>query len=114
MTIEEELLNDAASKEALEWLQSGPPDSRTLGELPTTAASLELVRKVYAVGAKSVTAVKIDTYPEGQNTGKLIITLPAESTARQRVFDWCGRIAEQNGFDPDTDTGQQHLLVMLD
>jgi hypothetical protein len=84
----EELLNDPESKEVLAWLQSGPPDSRTLGELPTTAASVALAREVYALGAERVTAVRIDTYPDGeQNTGKLVITLPNDSPARKRIFD---------------------------
>ena len=53
----DELLSADSSKEALAWLQSGKPDSRMLGELPTTVASIEIVRELYALGAARVTAV---------------------------------------------------------
>lgn len=111
----EDLLGEPESREVVEWLQSGPPDTRTLGEIPTTAASLELAREIYSRGAKKVTAVKIDSYPGGeQNTGKLVITLLDDPPARKRVFEWCATLAEKMGFDAEIDVGQTLLFVMLD
>ncbi|MBE7500045.1 MAG: hypothetical protein HS113_06980 [Verrucomicrobiales bacterium] len=111
----EELLSADSSKEALAWLQSGKLDSRMLGELPTTAASIEIVQELYALGAARVTAVNIATYDTGEeNTGKLIVSLPKESSARARVFEWCAEQAEQLGFEPERDVGQEHVFVMLD
>lgn len=111
----EELLNSGQSKEALAWLQGGKPESRTLGELPTTAASIAMVEKLYALGAARVTAANIATYDTGEeNTGKLIVSLPKESSARARVFEWCAEQAEQLGFEPERDVGQEHVFVMLD
>lgn len=91
------------------------PGSRTLGELPSTAASCELVRQLYSLGAVRVTAVEIDIYDSGEeNTGKLIVNLPRDKIARSELFAWCGEWAHELGFDPEEDVGQDHLLVMLD
>ena len=111
----EELLESPKSKEALAWLQGGLPDSRTLGELPTTKASLSLAKELYALGAVQVIAVEIVTYDSGEeNTGKLIILLPGDRVARVKIFSWNAKHARKMGFDPDVDAGQKHLLVMLD
>jgi MORN repeat variant len=111
----EELLASPESKEALAWLKVGAPASRTLGELPTHKESVGLVTELYSLGAAKVTAVEIHRYETGEeNTGKLVITLPADISGRDRIFAWCARKAEELGFDPETETGQQHLFVMLD
>jgi hypothetical protein len=111
----EDLLNSDGSKEALRWLQNGRPDSRMLGELPTTVASIALVQELYALGATRVTASNIQTYDTGEeNTGRLIVSLPKEPNARERVFEWCAEWAEQLGFEPERDVGQEHIFVMLD
>src|SRR5262245_10114578 len=103
MTIEE-LLESPRSKEVLSWLQEGSPDSRTLGELSTTEASLSLAKELYSLGAVQITAVEIDTYDSGQeNTGKLITSLPEDPTARAKLFAWNGKHAREMGFEPDED-----------
>src|SRR6267142_3803260 len=113
MTIEE-LLESPKTKEVLEWLE-GDPDQRTLGELPTTEASLSLANELYKLGADRVTAVEITTYDSGEeNTGKLIISLSGDQIARAKIFAWNAKHARKMGFDPDVDAGQKHLLVMLD
>lgn len=111
----DELLASPNSKEVLAWLKEAPPDTRTLGEMPTTEASLAMANELYARGATRVTAVKIDRYETGEeNTGKLIVSLPKEPSARERVFAWCAECAEERGLDADRDTGQDHLFVLLD
>jgi hypothetical protein len=111
----EELLNSGQSKEALAWLQGGKPEGRTLGELPTTATSIAMVEELYSLGATRVTAVDITDYDTGeQNTGKLIVSLPKESSARARVFEWCAEQVEQLGFEPERDVEQEHVFIMLD
>lgn len=111
----EKVFDPARSKEALAWLQIGMPDTHTLGEIPTTAASLALVQELYGLGATQVTAVNIQTYETGdENTGKLIVSLPKETSARARVFVWCAKWAEQLGFEPECDSGQEYIFVMLD
>ncbi len=109
------MLSAPETKEVLGWLKSGQSGMRTLGELPDQESSIELAEEVYALGATKVWAVKIDNYgPDGENTGKLIVSLPKEPRKRKKVFAWCGEWAEQTGYDPEEDVGQEHLFVMLD
>lgn len=113
-SLTEQLVAAPGSREVLEWLQEGPA-TRTLGELATREASIELVKEVYDLGASKVMAVKIDRYPDGQeNTGKLVICLPKEKVARKKLFAWAAEKAEKQGYDPEPDAGQKHLFVMLD
>jgi|ERR1700733_472468 hypothetical protein len=108
-------LRDPNTKEVLGWLKGGSgEDFRSLGELATNEESIALAKEAYDAGAVEVFAVEIDEYPEGQNTGKLVLKLPDDPEARQRVCAWCGRIAQEQGFDPEKDTGQSYLFVMLD
>ena len=108
---------DSKKSEALSWLEAGD-GKNTLGELPTSDESVELVREVYEAGAEEVLAIEIDEYDEQDgiygNTGKLILRLPSEAAARQRVFEWCAKQAEKQGFDGPKDEGQTHVFVSLD
>ena len=111
-----ELLSKPNRAEALSWLKGSSEDSsRTLAELGTNAESVDLVERAFEAGAVEVIAVEIETYPDGsQNTGKLVIKLPEDTTARNQVLKWCNELGEQLGLDPETDFGQQYTLVMLD
>lgn len=107
-------LDDPGTQEALFWLRSGA-EFRSLGEHGSTEESIALVESAYAAGAVSVVAVEIDDYgADGQNTGKIVVALPAEPELRRGVFAWCGHFAEERGFDADQDEGQTHLFVMFD
>jgi hypothetical protein len=114
-----DLLEDPDSKkqEALSWLKAGA-GRNTLGELLGPDGSVELVREAYETGAEEVLAIEIDEYDEEDgvhgNTGKLIIRLPPEGAARKRIFEWCTKQSEAQGFDGPADEGQTHLLVRLD
>jgi hypothetical protein len=110
----EQLLAHPRAREVLEWLRDGSA-ARTLGELPTREASIDLAKGIYDLGASKVTAVRIDRYPdEEENAGTLVISLPKEKAVRERLFDWAAERAEELGYDPEPDAGQGHLLVMLD
>jgi hypothetical protein len=104
---------DSKKAEALGWLKESGTNN-TLGELGTTGESIALVQAAYEAGALEVLAIEIDGYGDFENTGKLIVKLPTEKGARNRVLHWCGRIAVEQGFDPEEDTGQTHVFVMLD
>ena len=110
-----ERLEDPDSKkaEALAWLEASGAKN-TLGELPTTKASIALVKEAYKAGAEEVLAVEIDEFEGVGNTGKLIVRLPSDPEERKRAFKWCGKLAEKSGFDAEQDTGQTHLFIMLD
>ena len=122
----ETILAGKNAMEAREWLQTVRKRGFalvTLGELSSTEESLALVNKAYAAGAVRVTAVEVVEYPAfgsqnkgklSQNTGKLVIELPDDEPERADALAWAGAIAEEQGFDAETDTGQRYVFVMLD
>src|SRR5688572_7455985 len=95
-------LNAPDTKEALGWLRAGnEQDFRSIGELETNEESLQLIELIYAAGATEVLAVEIDEFPEGQNTGKLVVKLPDDVAKRKRLLEWAGTSAQQQGCEPD-------------
>ena len=108
-------LNSPDTEEAREWLLGASKNNfRNLGELASTAESLELVTEIYAAGAASVLAVEIDRDENYQNTGKLLIELSDDPTDREKVLAIAGRLAEAQGFNAEPDVGQRYVLVSLD
>jgi hypothetical protein len=105
------LLAEKNPRELSEWLRD---KSHTLGELPNDESSSLLAEELYAAGAAHVYGVEIHIYPGGENTGKLVIELPLDASARKKVLDWAAKIAHQQGFDAYSDVGQQYVFVMLD
>jgi hypothetical protein len=106
----EKLLAAPGTREVLEWLRESSA-TRTLGELPTPQASIEIAKEIYDLGASKATAVKIDGYPDWQeNTGKLVISLPKEKAARKKLFGWAADRAEEQGYDPEPDVGPEASL----
>lgn len=100
--------------EALEWLRAGSPDSfRNLGEMEAEE-SIEFVERLYDLGAEKVLAVEIDEYPEGANTGHLLVHLPVDDAARERLFAFEREHATSHGFDGTTDEGQEYIYLKLD
>jgi hypothetical protein len=109
------LLRGPKVREALGWLQECSSPLRTLGESTSQGDSIALVQRFYSLGAVSVHAVEIHgDRGEFQNSGRLIIELPQEAARRKQLFQACGEIAEDMGFDPDSDIGQKYIFVMLD
>lgn len=97
---------------ALAWLRSAEPDVRTLGEMATTAEAIALVVAPLSTAVAKVIAVEIEAVTE--NTGRLVLEMPAHPATRATAFAWAARIAEEQGFHGEIDTGQWHLFVMLD
>jgi hypothetical protein len=99
---------------ALEWLRGCPEGSfRNLGEMEAEE-SVDFVRRLYDLGAEQVLAVEVDEYPDGANTGHLLVQLPSDAAARQRLFAFDREHAESLGFEGDPDEGQEYLYLMLD
>lgn len=110
----QELLADPEKMEALDWLKSSTDKcEHTLGEMPPDE-SLKMIQEVYALGAAHVWAVEIDKDDDLEETGKLVLELPASNEERKQVFIWAANWAKRLGFDPEPDLGQSHLFVMLD
>jgi len=105
-----ELLETGGPQEVSKWIHEG---KNTLGELGRDE-SISLADGIYKAGAPHVYAVEIDEYDQGENTGKLIIELSDDAAARKRAFAWAGKIAREQGFDPECDVGQRYIFSMLD
>jgi hypothetical protein len=106
-----ELMAADTCADAQEWIK----DPKTnLGEMDRRG-SQRLVQRWVALGALRIMACKIDSYgDEGQNTGHLVIELPKEVGAREKLFKALARQAESQGFDGDPDDGQQYMYLKLD
>jgi hypothetical protein len=110
----QKLLNSEKA-EALGWLDGSSPTSfRNLGEMQTNEESAAFVKRIYSMGAKSVLAVEIVKWEQGENTGKLLIELPNDRFARSELFAFEKQHAESMGFDGSPDKGQQYLFLNLD
>ncbi len=83
-------------------------------KMKPTRTHIQLVKEIYAAGAVQVLAVEIDSYDEGENTGKLVIELPTKAQDREMVLGIAGKIAESQGFDSEPYNGQRFVFVMLD
>lgn len=111
--IEKMLASDKA--EALAWLKGASETSfRNLGELETTEESIALVQDLYDRGAIEVLACKIDIYPDGQNSGYLLIRLPSDAIIRAQLFEADRMLAGRLALDGTKDVGQEWLFEMLD
>ena len=86
---------------------------RTLGEMDLVG-SRTLVEKGHAAGAQKIIAVAIETDEEkNETTNHLIVEIPVKDSKRKRVFEWVNELAQQSGFDPETDWGQAELLIFF-
>jgi hypothetical protein len=102
--------------EALEWLRgSGETSVRNLGEMGEEE-SLQFVQRLYELGAAKVLAVEIEDFHQvgnDQTTNHLLVQLPMDIPARARLFEFGTRHAESEGFDGESDRGQEYLYFKL-
>lgn len=93
--------------EARQWLKGDV--ERWIGDL-SHEDSVEFVEEGYQAGATKIVAVDIDDV----TTDRLIVYLPPTGTKREQVFVWNNKHAQEMGFDPDEDWGQDELFVYFD
>jgi len=117
----ESLISIPTSKEARQWFQTCRKSGIamvTLGKMDSTEESLALVEEGYAAGAARVTAVEVEDYPDipggMQTTSRLVVTLPDNPAQRAKTLSWTGKVAEEQGFDPETDIGQRYVFIFFD
>ena len=100
--------------EALSWLRGGSDTSvRNLGEMEAEE-SIRFVQHLYDLGAETVLAGEIHEYPDGANSGNLLVQLPSDDAARERLFAFERDHAESHGFDATPDEGQEYVYLKLD
>jgi hypothetical protein len=93
--------------EARQWLAED--EERNLGEM-IPEASREVIEDGYKAGATKIIAIDVND----ESTNYLIVELPAGMSERRRVFEWNNELAQNSGFDPDADWGQNELFVFFD
>jgi hypothetical protein len=49
-----------------------------------------------------------------ENTGTLVVRLPKAIKKRKKALDWCNEQNGNQGFDPESDEGQEWAVVRLD
>ncbi len=101
------LLARGQPQELREWIRA---DSENYLGLKSRLGSVRLIEKIYRLGAKKAYGVEIDM----NTTGKLVIELPRSHAKRKDLFAWEARAANDQGFSPTPDEGQQWMFVMLD
>jgi hypothetical protein len=111
----DKLFSEHQMVDALKWLTEPNVPERTIGECTRPEDSIELVKGFYVIGAVKVWTFDIEGgQDEEQNSGKLVIELPGDPQKRQRIFEKCGEVGEESGFDPEPDNGQKYILIMFD
>jgi hypothetical protein len=103
------LLRSSDREEAIAFLERGN-GRHNVGEM-SYENSLALVRRLYELGAIEVWAVEVGKNAGLASTDTLIVTMPRDSVARWRLFDWNNERVRLMGFDPDIDQGERHMLV---
>ena len=111
-----EKLLASENHEALEWLKGSPPNVvRTVGPVSTTEGSITLIEEAYSAGARRVFVVELSPATDGrQSTDKLLVMMPEKIEDRERVLAWSNELAEDDGYSPDADWGQEYLIVWFD
>lgn len=61
--------------------------------------------------AVQVIAIDIDADTYLETTSTLIVELPAESSARQKILQIETEIAQKHGFDAVADEGQKYVML---
>ena len=100
------LIKKGGNADATKWIkQSG----HTLGERDP-AASRRLVARLKRLGCTKITACEI----RDGNTGHLVVELPKEPERRRKLFRALDGLAEEVGYEGDSDNGQRLEYVKLD
>jgi hypothetical protein len=107
--------------EARSWLRANlNPDPFASNRFESKAAIVAFVDSLYQLGADTVYVLNVSQEPEqvqqegGPYADALLVRLPSERTARDRLFAVQAREARGEGFDPDPDRGQRYLYFWWD
>jgi hypothetical protein len=106
-----QLMQRGRCEDASSWIAA---KQHSLGEL-SSAESRRLVAKLLKQGCPSVYACEIQDEGDGcENTGHLVLELPADPDPRKKTFQQIDRIAAKQGYHADFDDGQRYAYLKLD
>jgi hypothetical protein len=112
-------INRKPSADAKVWL-ADQRVARSIGGLGPSA-SVGFVSRLHGDGACRVVAIDIRTHRGRPGLGEasetaegVVIELPGDRDARQRLFAREAEAAAEQGFDPTPDEGQNFLFLKVD
>jgi hypothetical protein len=92
--------------EAQEWLNGN--QMVFFGIRTGRETSEQVVKDLYEAGATRLTAL---TEAHQRECHALVVTLPRDAAARERIFKWYGNWIRSNPGMPDEDEGQKYLVI---
>jgi hypothetical protein len=106
----EEIMASSGKQEARRWLREPnhlffKSDSQTVGQF---------VEDFYSAGASKVLISDFEDRDGNQYAGSILVVLPQEDSAREKVFDVGMRADIVFGQDPVIDRGQKYLYYTPD
>jgi hypothetical protein len=75
--------------------------------------ALSLVQRFYEAGAVQVARVETEDFRGNKISNDLIVTLPTDARARERVFRLQAEVVGSQGYEAEVDVGQQGLYVLV-
>ncbi len=106
----DEELAEPNKAEARQWLRA-PSHAVFKGD---KQAVIKFVDEVYTAGAVTVYVTGIETLGGSEVTETMLLVLPKDSAARNKVFEVSNRFGETIQNDPEKDVGQRYLSFVLD
>ena len=98
------------AEEARQWVAK--PAARFWNESDLNIR--DLVEQLYGMGAARVTVIGIAREQDVELAAALLVELPADPAAREKLFEHEEKMAELMGEFPVRDTGQQYLHYAFD
>jgi hypothetical protein len=105
-----EWANAPDAEEARQWFAK--PAARFWNESSLNIPAL--VEELYRMGAKRVVVIGITREQDVELAAALLVELPADTSAREKLFAHEQKMAELTGDPPIKDTGQQYLHYAFD
>lgn len=107
--------------EARAWLAANPnPSPLASNRFESKGAAAAFIDSLYALGADTVYVLNVEQDSAwvqeegGPYADALLIRLPAEQAARERLFSVNAREGRLEGFEPEPDRAQQYLYFWWD
>ena len=105
-----EIMGKGKREDAVQWVKSR---THTLGERDWSG-SKRLIARLAALGCINIYACQIDVYEEGENTGHIVVELPAETAAQSKILKALNRLASETGYSGPADDQQRFAYIGLD
>jgi hypothetical protein len=109
-------LGSKSAMEAKQWIVAGTDEKPHAIPIVDSVGQPEYVQRLYDMGAVKVTVTRTgkDKHSESIDARQIVIALPKDPAAREKLFDAGHRLARSFGFEFFNDKGQKYLLLDYD